>query len=61
MAALSEWLQIMLSEIARKRDDADRARDEDTKRHSESKPAMSPNDDATSRAVLESVRLGKRA
>ena len=29
MAALSEWLQIMLAEIARKRDDLERAREED--------------------------------
>ena len=32
MAALSEWLQIMLGEIARKREDLERARDEDSKR-----------------------------
>ncbi len=35
MAALSEWLQIMLAEIARKRDEGDRAREEDVKRESE--------------------------
>jgi len=35
MAALSEWLQIMLAEIARKRDDAERAREEETKRETE--------------------------
>jgi hypothetical protein len=35
MAALSEWLQIMLAEIARKRDDLERAREEDAKRATE--------------------------
>jgi hypothetical protein len=35
MAALSEWLQIMLGEIARKRDDLERAREEDVKRRTE--------------------------
>jgi hypothetical protein len=38
MAELSEWLQIMLAEIARKRDDLERAREEDVKRNTE-KPA----------------------
>jgi hypothetical protein len=35
MAALSEWLQIMLAEIARKREDIERAREEDVKRDTE--------------------------
>jgi hypothetical protein len=35
MAGLSEWLQIMLAEIARKRDDLERAREEDVKRTTE--------------------------
>jgi len=35
MAALSGWLQIMLAEIARKRDDLERAREEDVKRATE--------------------------
>ncbi len=35
MAALSEWLQIMLAEIARKREEAERAREEDVKREGE--------------------------
>jgi hypothetical protein len=35
MTALSEWLQIMLAEIARKRDDLERAREEDVKRTTE--------------------------
>ena len=33
MAALSEWLQIMLAEIARKRDDLERAHEEDVQAH----------------------------
>jgi hypothetical protein len=32
MAALSEWLQIMLAEIARKRDDVELARAEEAQR-----------------------------
>lgn len=35
MGELSEWLQIMLAEIARKRDDLERAREEDVKRDNE--------------------------
>ena len=35
MAALSEWLQIMLAEIARKRDDLEREREEEVKRTTE--------------------------
>ena len=60
MAALSEWLQLMLAEIARKRDDVDRAREEDSKRRAEvNSPAtsLSPSNDA----VLESARLDRRA
>jgi hypothetical protein len=35
MAPLSEWLQIMLGEIARKREDLERAREEEAKRGGE--------------------------
>ena len=35
MAALSEWLQIMLGEIARKREDLERARAEEAQRVTE--------------------------
>ena len=35
MAALSEWLQIMLAEIARKREDLERAREEERVREEE--------------------------
>ncbi len=38
MAALSEWLQIMLAEIARKRDDVELARVEEAKRATEVQP-----------------------
>ncbi len=36
MAALSEWLQLMLAEIARKRDDLEHARAEEAQRVQES-------------------------
>ena len=35
MNALSEWLQLMLAEIARKQDESERARDEETRRAAE--------------------------
>jgi hypothetical protein len=35
MAELSEWLQIMLAEIARKREEVERAREEEVKRIAE--------------------------
>jgi hypothetical protein len=47
MAALSEWLQIMLGEIARKREDLERARDEERARQAEAN-AGSDNDKAES-------------
>jgi F0F1-type ATP synthase epsilon subunit len=42
MAALSEWLQLMLAEIARKRDDLDLARAEEAKRAAETQPTSPP-------------------
>jgi hypothetical protein len=47
MAALSEWLQLMLAEIARKREDQELARAEDARRATESQsnsptPAKEP-------------------
>jgi hypothetical protein len=72
--ALSEWLQLMLAEIARKRDESERAREEDLQRRREGdhsalrasalrapppaviKDSLSQDDDARSRAVLESAR-----
>jgi hypothetical protein len=41
MPALSEWLQLMLAEIARKKDDLERARAEETQRTVETSPATS--------------------
>jgi len=72
--ALSEWLQLMLAEIARKRDELERAQEEDLQRRREGdysalrasalraqppaviKDSLSQDDDARSRAVLESAR-----
>ena len=42
MAALSEWLQIMLAEIARKRDDVELARAEEAQRATEVQPSPAP-------------------
>ncbi len=42
MPALSEWLQLMLAEIARKRDESERARDEDAKRLDERSSPAAP-------------------
>jgi hypothetical protein len=41
MNALSEWLQLMLAEIARKQDDSERARAEEARRAAE-QPAPTP-------------------
>jgi hypothetical protein len=38
MPQLSEWLKLMLAEIARKRDDVEQARAEDTRRQQEGTP-----------------------
>jgi hypothetical protein len=38
MPALSEWLQLMLAEIARKGDDLERARAEEAQRTAEESP-----------------------
>ena len=35
MPQLTDWLKLMISEIDRKRDDAERAREEDARRESE--------------------------
>ena len=40
MRALSEWLQLMLAEIARKREDLERARAEEAQRLTESEAAL---------------------
>jgi hypothetical protein len=46
MTALSEWLQLMLAEIARKRDDLELARAEDARRATETQ-SNSPPESAT--------------
>ncbi|HEY7995865.1 MAG TPA: hypothetical protein VIE14_03320 [Steroidobacteraceae bacterium] len=38
MNVLSEWLQLMLAEIARKQDDSERARAEEARRAAEQQP-----------------------
>ena len=58
MAALSEWLQIMLAEIARKREDVELARAEEAKRATEAPPSSPPETakeprDARRRVSLE--------
>ncbi len=42
MPLLSEWLKVMLGEIARKREDAERAREEDVRRQQESRDPPGP-------------------
>jgi hypothetical protein len=58
MAALTEWLQLMLAEIARKREDLEQARAEEARRAAEvpSKPT------ATSSEVrsIEQARSARR-
>ena len=56
MAALSEWLQLMLAEIARKKEDLERARAEEAQR-AEEKPASITSSNVTS---VEEVRFVKR-
>jgi hypothetical protein len=47
MAALSEWLQIMLAEIARKREDLERGREEERTREHEAKETEAKVDDSS--------------
>ena len=42
MAALTEWLNLMLAEIARKHEDAERARAEETQRAAEPSGRSAP-------------------
>ncbi|MDB6092225.1 MAG: hypothetical protein JWN85_5009 [Gammaproteobacteria bacterium] len=51
MAALSEWLQIMLAEIARKREDLEHAREEEAKRVGETRPRTEQQPEREARAV----------
>ena len=57
MAALTEWLQIMLAEIARKNEDLERARAEEAQRASE-KPASTTSSNVSS--VQESRFVRRR-
>ena len=43
MAALTEWLNLMLAEIARKREDAERARAEEAQRAAEPPDRSAPS------------------
>jgi hypothetical protein len=42
MAQVSEWLKLMVAEINRKREDAERALEEDKKRHAEGDKRTAP-------------------
>ncbi len=42
MAALTEWLELMLAEIARKKDDLERARAEEAQRATEQPSSSTP-------------------
>jgi len=57
MPALSEWLQLMLAEIARKNDDLERARAEEAQRASEKPAASSPQSNVTS---VQEARAARR-
>jgi len=51
MSVLSEWLQLMLAEIARKQDELERARTEDGLRARETEPGAPPRAPADARTV----------
>ncbi|HUI62732.1 MAG TPA: hypothetical protein VLX90_21055 [Steroidobacteraceae bacterium] len=53
MAPLSEWLQIMLAEIARKRDEQERAHEEEVQRRREN--ADQPQTPAPQRSNTRTV------
>ena len=55
MPALSEWLQLMLAEIARKKDDLERAGAEETQRTAE-KSSSSPASNVTSMTEARTAR-----
>lgn len=56
MAALSEWLQLMLAEIARKKEDLERARAEEAQRASEKPVSAASASNVTSVQGARSVR-----
>jgi hypothetical protein len=55
MAALTEWLQLMLAEIARKREDLEQARAEEARRAAEVPPSSPPSE------VLSSMQEARAA
>ncbi|HEY6482761.1 MAG TPA: hypothetical protein VIY54_04470 [Steroidobacteraceae bacterium] len=57
MPAISEWLQIMLAEIARKRDELQQGREEETKRHE--RPATGADRRVTDSRKLRSKPDGR--
>jgi hypothetical protein len=56
MAALTEWLQLMLAEIARKREDLEQARAEEARRASELPRADQPEGLGQTAAAPERAR-----
>jgi len=60
VAELSEWLQIMLGEIARKRDELARAQEEEALHRQEGPPAREDLPAATPAESPESVSAGKQ-
>jgi hypothetical protein len=56
MAALTEWLQLMLAEIARKKDDLERASAEEVQRATEKPVSNTPPSNVTSVLEARSVR-----
>jgi hypothetical protein len=58
MAALSEWLQLMLAEIARKRDDVEQARAEDARRAAEDRQSGTPSPTAV--INVQEARVARR-
>jgi hypothetical protein len=59
MAALSEWLQIMLAEIARKQEDLERARAEEAQRANETPPS-SPSTSSSTVTSMQEARAARR-
>jgi hypothetical protein len=58
VAQLSEWLQIMLAEIARKQEEALRSAEEEQRRRAT--PADAPATSATSASALASASASER-
>jgi hypothetical protein len=57
MAALTEWLQLMLAEIARKREDLESARAEEARRVAET-PSNAPSPAAVT--TVQEIRAARR-